>query len=336
MKKIIRYILDIIKEDALYLLFLLISIFICIYPLNYYIIIGGGTSNISSRVKVENANKSKGSFNICYVKELSGTILSYALSYIIPSWERESADNYKYTKKESIEDIEFRSDLDLEYSSNNAIYWAYTLAKKEVEEKESHIYVISIGEDYNNSLKVGDEILSIDNQPFKEITEYINYIQTKNENDEVELKIKRNKKEKIIKAKISLYKGKKLIGVLLKKSKKYEVTPKVNIKFKRSESGPSAGLITTLEIYNRLIKKDITKGLKIAGTGTIEEDGSIGEIGGVKYKILGAAKDKADIFIVPEGNYKEAKQYIKDKKIKIKLIKVSTIKETIEKLEEYK
>ena len=96
------------------------------------------------------------------------------------------------------------------------------------------------------------------------------------------------------------------------------------------------GLITTLEIYNRLIKKDITKGLKIAGTGTIEEDGSIGEIGGVKYKILGAAKDKADIFIVPEGNYKEAKQYIKDKKIKIKLIKVSTIKETIEKLEEYK
>ena len=81
---------------------------------------------------------------------------------------------------------------------------------------------------------------------------------------------------------------------------------------------------------------NITKGLKIAGTGTIEEDGTIGEIGGVKYKILGAVKDKANVFLVPKGNYKEAKKYIKDKKMKIKLIKVSTIKEALEKLEEYK
>ena len=335
MKKKVKYLWNIIKEDYVYYLFLIISIIVCLYPLNYYIIIGGGTSNISPRIEVENGYKSKGSFNICYVKELSGTILSYGLSYIIPTWERESADNYKYTEKESIEDIEFRSDLDLEYSSNNAIYWAYTLANKKVEEKESHIYVISISDEYNNSLKVGDEILSIDNQSFKEITEYINYIQTKNENDEVELKVIRKNKEKIIHSKVSVYKERKLIGVLLKKVKKYDVKPNVELKFKRRESGPSAGLITTLEIYNRLTKKDITKGLKIAGTGTIEEDGTIGKIGGVKYKILGASKDKANIFLVPKGNYKEAKKYIKDKKIKIKLIKVSTIKEVLEKLEEY-
>ena len=112
----------------------------------------------------------------------------------------------------------------------------------------------------------------------------------------------------------------------------YKTDPKVNIKFKSSESGPSGGLITTLEIYNQLTKKDITKGRKIAGTGTIESDGSIGEIGGVEYKILGASEDKVDLFLVPEGNYKDALKYKKKHNLKIKLIKVKNIEDALNKL----
>ena len=85
----------------------------------------------------------------------------------------------------------------------------------------------------------------------------------------------------------------------------------------------------------QITKKDITKGKTIAGTGTIEEDGTIGEIGGIEHKILGASKAKADIFLCPgNDNYKDAKKYIKEKNIKIKLIKVETIQEALEKLEE--
>lgn len=117
--------------------------------------------------------------------------------------------------------------------------------------------------------------------------------------------------------------------------KKYKTTPTTKIKFKKKESGPSGGLITTLEIYNQLTKKDLTKGKVIAGTGTIEEDGTIGPIGGVEQKILGASHAKADIFLVPsEINYEQAKKYAKEKNIKIKLIKVKSIKDAIKKLEE--
>ena len=48
-----------------------------------------------------------------------------------------------------------------------------------------------------------------------------------------------------------------------------------------------------LAIYKELIEEDITHGLKIVGTGTIDELGNVGEIDGVKYKILGAVKNKA-------------------------------------------
>lgn len=54
--------------------------------------------------------------------------------------------------------------------------------------------------------------------------------------------------------------------------------------------------MTTLEIYNSLTDDDLTKGYKIVGTGTIDMEGNVGMIGGVKYKLKGAIKKKADIF----------------------------------------
>ena len=130
------------------------------------------------------------------------------------------------------------------------------------------------------------------------------------------------------------YKDQRLFGIGLQYVKEYETDPNVKIQFNGKESGPSGGLITTLEIYNQLTKKDLTKGYVIAGTGTIEEDGTIGQIGGIEHKILGAASAKADIFLSPGGeNYQDAKNYVKKKKLKIKVIKVDTIQDAITQLE---
>lgn len=333
MKKIISYIINTIKEEYKFIIVLLLLFIIFEFPLNYYIIIGGGTSDVSSRINVEDKYESKGSFNISYVEELKGTILTYLMSYIIPSWEREDADIYKYNDEETIEDIEFRGDLDLLQSNANATYWAYKLAGKEVKKLNTKIYVITVDSDYKTSFKVGDQILSMDDKTYDSIDEYREYIQTLNEDDYVVIKVLRNNKERIIKSKLYKYEDRLIVGIGLQILDEYETNPKVNIKFKSSESGPSGGLITTLEIYNQLTKSDLTKGMKIAGTGTIEEDGSIGEIGGVEYKILGASKDNVDIFLVPDGdNYKDALKYKKKNNLKIKLISVKNIEDVINKL----
>ncbi|MCK9906873.1 hypothetical protein MXD63_43635, partial [Frankia sp. Cpl3] len=77
--------------------------------------------------------------------------------------------------------------------------------------------------------------------------------------------------------------------------------------------GPSAGLMFTLEIYDQLnTELDVTRGYRVAGTGTISADGTVGRIGGINHKIVAADKAGAEIFFAPDdaegeiSNYQEA------------------------------
>lgn len=336
-KKFFKYLKDSFKEEWKFIVLLLLTYIILTSPVNYYIIIGGGISDIDSRIKVEDSYDSKGSFNITFVSELPGTVLTYLLSYVVPDWKRVDANDYKYDETESMEDIQFRSDLDLKVANGTAVRWAYSLADKKYEEINSEIYVIAVDEKYKNDLKVQDRIISIGDKKYNDLNKYREYLQSFDVDDTVDIVVERDNKEKKISAKIYEENDRKIIGVVLKTSKEYETDPKVDINFKASESGPSGGLITTLDIYDKLTKDDLTNSLKIAGTGTIEEDGSIGSIGEVKYKLLGAVSEDADVFLVPMGeNYKTCVKVKKEKKLKIKVIGVKNISDAITKLEKLK
>lgn len=331
LKKFFKTIKDTIIEERKFILILLFTYIICMFPVNYYIIIGGGTSDIDSRINIDGGYKSTGSFNISYVTELQGRLAPYLLSYVIPDWKSVPVSDYQYDTNESIEDINFRNDLDLKKANDNAIMWAYKLANKDIEITKTKVYVILA--DDNNLFKVGDQLLSINDKSFDEVSDYKNYIQSFKENDVLSVKVLRKNKEKNIKVKLRLEDGSLVMGIGLELIREYKTIPEVKVKFKEDETGPSGGLITTLAIYNKLVKEDITKSLKIAGTGTIEEDGTIGEIGGVKYKLLGAVSDNADVFLTPIGdNYDECIKLKKEKKLKIKIIGVSTIEEALNKL----
>lgn len=75
--------------------------------------------------------------------------------------------------------------------------------------------------------------------------------------------------------------------------------------------GPSAGLMFALAIVDVLGPDDLTGGRVIAGTGTIDLDGSIGAIGGIRQKVLGALEREdgraASVFLVPAENLREAR-----------------------------
>ena len=87
--------------------------------------------------------------------------------------------------------------------------------------------------------------------------------------------------------------------------------------------------MVSLAIYNRLTKEDLTKGRKIVGTGTIDANGNVGEIGGVKYKLAGAVSSKASIFFVPEANYEEALKIKKEKGYDIEVVMVKTLNDAV-------
>ena len=93
----------------------------------------------------------------------------------------------------------------------------------------------------------------------------------------------------------------------------------------------------TIAIYDKLVSKDLTNGLKIVGTGTIDYDGNVGQIDGVAYKLKGAVKKGADIFIAPTGeNYQECVKLKNKKGYKIDIIEAKTFEQVIRQLENYK
>ena len=225
--------------------------------------------------------------------------------------------------------------MDLVSSNSYAIKWAYKLANAKYEEVDTKVYVISVIAEYNDNLKVGDQIISVDGEQIDNIEEIRNYISKLSGSDKIKIKVIRAGREKEFTCNLYENEGRVILGVYLQEVSSYKTDPSVEINFKSRESGPSGGLITTLAIYDKLTKDDLTNSYKIAGTGTIEADGSIGEIGGVKYKLAGAVKNKADIFLVPNGNnYEECVKLQKKNKYKIKIIGVSNIEEAVSKLEE--
>src|SRR6202012_4951924 len=70
--------------------------------------------------------------------------------------------------------------------------------------------------------------------------------------------------------------------------------------------GPSAGLIFATAIVDKLTPGELTGGKEIAGTGTIDADGRVGPIAGIRFKMDSAHADGATAFLVPAGNCSEA------------------------------
>jgi PDZ domain-containing protein len=105
----------------------------------------------------------------------------------------------------------------------------------------------------------------------------------------------------------------------------YEVVP-------RNVQGNSAGLMQTLNLYNRLVEEDITKGLRIAGTGTMDVQGRVGPIGGVRQKVITAARDGIDVFFVPAADFADARAELDLLNTSMKLISVATFQDAIEAL----
>jgi PDZ domain-containing protein len=70
--------------------------------------------------------------------------------------------------------------------------------------------------------------------------------------------------------------------------------------------GPSAGLMFTLGIIDKIKPADLTGGVVIAGTGTIDDNGNVGPIGGIPQKLVAARRDGAKVFLTPAANCAEA------------------------------
>jgi PDZ domain-containing protein len=160
-------------------------------------------------------------------------------------------------------------------------------------------------------LKTGDVITDADGKPVRTTLELHNLVYPKKVGAAVSLTFLRNGVVHHVRVKTSrdpLAPKHPIIG--------FQPAPAINLRvpFRISfdlgdVGGPSAGLAFALQILEAR-GRDVDHGYKVAATGEIAPDGSVGAIGGIEQKTIGARQAHVDVFLVPAGdNYREARKY---------------------------
>lgn len=101
--------------------------------------------------------------------------------------------------------------------------------------------------------------------------------------------------------------GSTLLGVLIDPTFDFPLDVEIRIE---DVGGPSAGTMFALAVIDLLTEADETGGETIAGTGTVDLEGTVGPIGGVRQKMAGAVADGAAWFLAPVGNCDEVTGHV--------------------------
>jgi PDZ domain-containing protein len=208
-----------------------------------------------------------------------------------------------FPKGVSSKEVDQQNSLDMLHSQEHAKvsalqYLGYKIPEKLVISaitKESPNYKI---------LKNGDEILKLNGIQVTSATGFKKLLSAisspKTSSDQMQLTVLRDGSEKIFK--VSTYKvtaKQKVLGLMVESKYQYPFTIKIRLK---DVGGPSAGLMFSLGIVEKLKAENLTRGRNISGTGTIDAFGKVGPIGGIEEKLIGAARAGSTLFLAPALN----------------------------------
>lgn len=331
---------------------IIVIAFSLFYQLPYYLEMPGGAYDIRSVLTVDKKeDKAKGSYNFVAVSVSQATVAQIIYAWLTPYTEISSAE--QTTGGYSNSDFLRINQFYMETSQNSAIYQALKLAGKEANLDYKGVYVLNVSKNstFKDSLNLADTVTGVNGKTFSNSKDLVSYVSSLKIGDKVSVQYKSDNKAKDATGKIiKLDNGKNGIGIGL--TDHTEVTSEIPVTFNtEGVGGPSAGMMFTLDIYDQLTGNSLRKGRKIAGTGTIEQDGSVGDIGGAGLKVVSADKEGAEIFFVPNNpvdkatlkkdpkaktNYQEAKEVAKQLKTKMKIVPVTKVQDAIDYLKSTK
>jgi Lon-like protease len=150
-------------------------------------------------------------------------------------------------------------------------------------------------------LKPTDRILEADGRPVHSMAQARAAITAHKPGERVSFKIERLGRTSTVPVPVERVEGESRVGILLR-----DVFPdlpvKVSITTLNNIGGPSAGLMFTLSIIDKLTPEDLTGGRRIAGTGEIALDGGVGPVGGVAEKLAAVHRLGVTTFFIPAAN----------------------------------
>lgn len=321
-------------------------------PLPKYIEGPGEANDLKTFVSIkDHPDKDKGKFMITSVALSQARPATYLYAKFSSYDSIESVDSV--TGGESNATYDRVQDFYMQSAINEAIYTAYRAANKSVKRQYLGIYVLSVDakSPFAKKLKVGDTVTKVDGHHFNSMTGYQRYIQKQRVGKRTTITYQRNGHNHEVTAKLMRLPTKKAgIGIILTDNVKVTAKPKVKVD-PGEIGGPSGGLMFSLQIYNQVTGKNLRQGQKIAGTGTVDGDGNVGEIGGIDKKIIAAKRAGATVFFAPYvkpsklllkyeehhmTNYQLAKATAKRYAPNMKVVPVETFSDAVKYLETHK
>jgi PDZ domain-containing protein len=155
-------------------------------------------------------------------------------------------------------------------------------------------------------LEPGDVIVEVDGTPTRTTDDVIAAVSKAQAGTPVRIVVRRDGKARTLTVTPVETDGRPQVGVQLGTRAKGKLPVDVSVGIDPSIGGPSAGLMFSLGIYDTLTPGSLTGGKTIAGTGTMDASGTVGPIGGIQQKIVGARDAGAELFLVPPDDCQDA------------------------------
>ncbi|QKS73259.1 PDZ domain-containing protein [Paenalkalicoccus suaedae] len=302
---------------------LLVVIAVNFIRLPYYFTVPGEALELSEVIEVEGAEfEENGSLMLTTIRMGQANTVNYLWSLISDRRDIVPEDQVR-PPGETDDMYNHRQMMLMSSSQEQAVIVAYQAAGAEAYFEEYGALITSVipGMGAEGILEAGDRVIGIDGEVISDVDELFAALEGRSIGDVVEVTFERNEDEVTENIEVLAFpedmgaeEGRGGVGIANPITDRELVrNPDVDIDTNRI-GGPSAGLMFSLEIYNQLTEEDITQGLNIAGTGTINEDGDVGPIGGVKQKVYASHEANADAFLVPaeppanggNSNYEDA------------------------------
>lgn len=218
--------------------------------------------------------------------------------------------------------------LDMEQSKYSAIIAAlHAVGIETPPVKGVHVIAVAQGFPAATALRPNDLIVAADGAGVKDVRSLVERIQSEPVGAKHTLEVLRGRERvevslRTIASPISDDKKVPIIGAALGPAFRLPLGVTLD---SQNIGGPSAGLAFALTIADVLIPEDLTRGHRVAVTGTIGIDGTVGLVGGVEFKVRAAEHEGADVFLVPKDEVAQASAVDAD----VTVIGVSTLEEAI-------
>lgn len=312
----------------------LLLILVCAVPTSYYCMMPGRVWDLGEMVE-GGAYKGSGKFYMTTVSLVKASPVLYVYGRLHPFVDVMPRGNVIPTGWTE-EEYDFYTRYLMQQSHNYAKLAVARTAGLKYTEVSQGAYILRVLDDgaAAGKLQPGDVIVNADGYNISFAEDLVQVIRKKQPGDEVVLTVHRDGKKvvcRVVLGEDAKEPGRALLGVgpVLNHEWRVELEPDLTIGT-GSVAGPSAGLMLALELLNRVMPSDLTNGLDIAGTGTIDAHGRVGKIGGVIQKLRTAEKADVDAFLLPYENWLE----IKDRQIgtRLRLIPVNSLQEALSEL----